>query len=206
MNRYNDPRRQLQRLNAAGLPLRPFEAGQAGQQSQLPDFGGIAQAGKVWETSKQNYQQAQQGDLTIENLRHAGRTAAAGADMAESNRDVTIEENKYQLGEGKYNTRTFTDSLRKLELDLKENQKAMGELDLQMKRDLQESGVLGKKAQAELDLMLQNITKGNKYLDTQDDLDAARDMIVNKMKEGGMNIWEAFAISILTAMSQKMSH
>ena len=82
----------------------------------------------------------------------------------------------------------------------------MGELDLQMKRDLQESGVLGKKAQAELDLMLQNITKGNKYLDTQDDLDAARDMIVNKMKEGGMNIWEAFAISILTAMSQKMSH
>ena len=126
--------------------------------------------------------------------------------MAESNRDVTIEENKYQLGEGKYNTRTFTDSLRKLELDLKENQKAMGELDLQMKRDLQESGVLGKKAQAELDLMLQNITKGNKYLDTQDDLDAARDMIVNKMKEGGTNIWEAFAISILTAMSQKMSH
>ena len=82
----------------------------------------------------------------------------------------------------------------------------MGELDLQMKRDLQESGVLGKKAQAELDLMLQNITKGNKYLDTQDDLDAARDMIVNKMKEGGTNIWEAFAISILTAMSQKMSH
>ena len=189
MNRYNDPRRQLQRLNAAGLPFAAFEAGQAGQQSQLPDFGGIAQAGESLGNFQTNYQQAQQGDLTIENLRHAGRTAAAGADMAESNRDVTIEENKYQLGEGKYNTRTFTDSLRKLELDLKENQKAMGELDLQMKRDLQESGVLGKKAQAELDLMLQNITKGNKYLDTQDDLDAARDMIVNKMKEGGMNIW-----------------
>ena len=46
MNRYNDPRRQLQRLNAAGLPFAAFEAGQAGQQSQLPDFGGIAQAGK----------------------------------------------------------------------------------------------------------------------------------------------------------------
>ena len=25
MNRYNDPRRQLQRLNAAGLPLRPLK-------------------------------------------------------------------------------------------------------------------------------------------------------------------------------------
>ena len=38
MNRYNDPRRQLQRLNAAGLPFAAFEAGQVGQQSQLPDF------------------------------------------------------------------------------------------------------------------------------------------------------------------------
>ena len=75
-----------------------------------------------------NYQQAQQGDLTIENLRHAGRTAAAGADMAESNRDVTIEENKYQLGEGKYNTRAFTDSLRKLELDLKGESEGNGRI------------------------------------------------------------------------------
>ena len=184
MNRYNDPRRQLQRLNAAGLPFAAFEAGQADNKVSYQTLRNSA-SGESLGNFQTNYQQAQQGDLTIENLRHAGRTAAAGADMAESNRDVTIEENKYQLGEGKYNTRTFTDSLRKLELDLKENQKAMGELDLQMKRDLQESGVLGKKAQAELDLMLQNITKGNKYLDTQDDLDAARDMIVNKMKEGG---------------------
>ena len=30
MNRYNDPRRQLQRLNAAGLPFAAFQAGQAG--------------------------------------------------------------------------------------------------------------------------------------------------------------------------------
>ena len=206
MNRYNDPRRQLQRLNAAGLPFAAFQAGQAGNQSQLPDFGGIQQAGQSLGDFMTNFQQAEQGKLTLDNLKEAGRSASAAADVAESNRDVTLEENIYQLDQGKFNTRAFLDGSRDVELRMKEHQRDLAELDLKMKQELNDSGKLTEKLQAEIDLLLQNIVKGKKYLETQDDLDNARDMIVNKMKEGGTNIWEAFAISILTAMSQKMSH
>ena len=56
-----------------------------------------------------NFQQAEQGKLTLDNLKEAGRAAKAAADVAESNRDVTVEENNYQLDQGKFNTRAFLD-------------------------------------------------------------------------------------------------
>lgn len=192
MNRYNDPSRQLQRLNAAGLPFAAFAAGQAGQQSNLPDTSGF--------DFMDNYATAKQMELIKDQL----RGLAADADVKENLRDVSNEETKFML-EGEYqNGKWRTHAARSKEVDMRQkaailgitrNNKAISDVEVRVVEALEKNRL--DVAQAQLDRLLLDLDIGWQSLENERIRVAGRNEIIRRLEKGGLSLIEAIMIQVM---------
>lgn len=200
MNRYNSPQQQLMRLNAAGLPFAAFAAGQAGQQSSLPDTSGFG-----GESFMQNYSQAKQLDLLKQQIRKLG----ADADISENLRDVSDQETMVALedsGYGRTNAGMNKEAdyrIKSAALAVAKNQKQISDIELRIKRATE--GVEKQKAYKALDLMLLQLGIGGQAMENERVRQAARNKIVATMEKNGLTLMEAILLQVMSGLSAQAS-
>lgn len=204
-NIYNSPVSQLARLKAAGLPYAAFEAGQAGAQSQLPDFSGFDNIGNA---VGMGIQQSNQVKMFTELL----RKAMADADVSENLRDVSNEETIGSLGytykdpEGKMVPIARISKL--LDFQLKEYgtwsakyRSEMEKIDNLIKSARFKDGSLLAQAQEEFNRIVNANKLADQLYKSNEAKNAAFQKIVNTMSKGGLNFFEALLIQMLSSMS-----
>lgn len=203
MNRYNDPRSQLQRLNAAGLPFAAFSQGQAGNQSTLPDMSGIGESIASYATSR-----LQQEQLKL--LKEQTRKASAEADITETNRDVLRDEAEFSLFGGIVEDGILRSNAylsKRLDFQMKQNaafmqkyEKDIREIDALFKSDQYESGRMKKVAEQELDALINKNDLMKQVWNTNDKQNAARNEIIGRMQKNGLNLAEAMFLVIMQSL------
>lgn len=207
-NRYNSPFQQVQRLKAAGLPFAAFSAGQAGNQSQLPDFSGFDNIGNAVNSG---INQSNQIDMFRELLRKAG----FDADIRENEAALSAED-FLEMGmsgrviNGEYITNQRF--MKRMEIEMKEMdwwykryEGRIKEIDAKIKEDLAASGKLSEGAEAEIDRLLLSNKLLRQQLKSNDDRAAAQAKIVETMSKGGLSFWEALMLQVLGGLSGGIS-
>lgn len=208
MNRYNDPRAQLQRLNAAGLPFAAFAQGQSGSQSSLPDTSGI-QAGATEAVS--NYFINRMQNEQIDMLRNQKRGVIADADIKELQRDILKEEADAALNNGiidesgfmrsnAFMSKKYDYQMKEYEMFMKRYDKDMKEIDSLFQSENYKNGNMQKKFEAEIDaITLRNRLFRQAFTDARTQT-LARNNIIARMEKNGLNFAEALFIVIMNAI------
>ena len=206
-NRYNDPRSQLARLNAAGLPFAAFTNGQAGNQSSIPD---VSQLGSNISDYMSNRIQQEQAKLLKEQIRNASATA----DMTEYQRDIAKEQRDAVLMQGEFDwmgqkrSLAYLDKerdyrIKKLDEWFKENDKKVKEVESQFRITNFDNGNEQKKLEAEIDKLILSNDLARQALKDNETRTLARNQIIDMMKDsnGKLSLIEAITIQIMNAMS-----
>lgn len=203
MNAYNDPRAQIQRLMRAGLPAAAMGTGMAGMQSQLPDLSGLGNAiTNVFESD----QQRTRGQIMLEELRRA----AAEADSAGYNRDQLREETKGGLSpyvdSDLYDTKgkSFLEVGKVQQFYIQNNAMKIQAEDGRIKmldrkfKELMNKGdkesLAYKQAEAQLDMLLLDLDFKGLNLENERNRTAAKRTIMNRLQQGGLNLFEALLL------------
>lgn len=208
MNRYNDPRAQLQRLNAAGLPFAAFAAGQAGQQSTLPDLTGLGQGFEAFGNYFVNKNQIVQHDILKEQL----RGAASSADILGNQKLISDAETDAMMKYGATDVfgkqvplatkmKHFEYLIKEQELFMKENENKLKTIDTIVKQGLYDAGRLSEEANALIDatILKNNVLKN--MLKTQEMQTAGKQLIFDRMKQNGLSFAEALFMVAIQAIS-----
>jgi len=193
MLRYNSPKAQISRLRAAGLPFAAFTAGQAGNQSSLPDVSGIGAAGNTL-SSYFGSRNDQQDYRVKKNL----------ADVSDADTRALLEGTYEMFGQKDMNP---VEIKRKLEaitniyaLDNAANEQLVKQIEYSFKQGLSKED-LRKKWDAEIDKLLIGNKLGNQVFDNTEKVTAARNTIIDQMMEGGLGFGEALLMVLMQSLS-----
>lgn len=214
MNRYNDPRAQLQRLNAAGLPFAAFAQGQAGSQSSLPDTSGVAeginQGAANFMMNRMQKKQIELIDEQIKTQKALERKTWSDALFSHSQARVASAEADEKLSEyGSINEKPSNlaflmgkeREIKELEVFTKKYDNEIKRIDSLFKSEAYQSGKLTKQLDAEIDgLLLRNDLARQQFKDNQTRT-VARNEIIDRMKKNGLSVGEALVIQIMNALT-----
>lgn len=215
MNRYNDPRAQLQRLNAAGLPFAAFSQGQAGSQSNLPDMSGIGEGIKnTGILYLQNQMQKKQIEMLNEQIETAKATTrktwaeARTAHAVARETDERVNENLSEFGFPRITPPSNLAWLmeqdrevKSLDTDMKKYDRDMKEIDSLFKSDQYKSGRMVKLVQAEIDNLLAKLDITKQLYNNNEKATIARNELIARMEKGGLSFGEALIIQVMNALT-----
>lgn len=210
-NRYNSPFEQIKRLRAAGLPFAAYAAGQAGNQSQLPDFSGFNMVGNA---VGQGITQSNQVKMFRELLRKAGFDADIRFNEREISNEETIGALSYTFEDPFGQDVSIARGNKLLDFRIKEygswiaqHNARVTEIDRLIKESRFESGKLMDMAEAEYDKLIQSNKLMKQAYDTAESKNAAFQKIVDTMKgsDGELSFWQALLLQFVGAMSGGVS-
>jgi len=197
MNRYNSPKKQLSRLRAAGLPFAAFTAGQAGNQSTLPDVSGIGAAGDT--LSKYFGSRNDQVDYRVKkNL----------ADISDEDTKALFD-NSYGPAEAPTNPIRIKRQLEAIQnlydMDNSSNRRLMEEMDKEFRLGNYNDGTMKKRYDAETEKILLGNRLGEQLFKNTEILTAARNELIGRMQKDGLSFMEALLITVLSSVSGSMN-
>lgn len=207
MNKYNDPRAQLQRLNAAGLPFAAFSQGQAGNQSSLPDLSGIGDGISSYMTNRVQQQQMKLLNEQIDKAKAEADTAFYHSQIAKDEADAAL--NSGSVIDGISRSNAYIHKLREYEMHgmsqfIQQHEYDMKKIDLAIKSSDYESGRTKQRTEAEIDNLLAKNKLAQQVWTTQDDQHKARHKIIATMEKNGLTFMEAMLLQILEGLGGGM--
>lgn len=208
-NRYNSPKEQARRLREAGLPMAAAESFD-NTQTSLPDVSGIGKGtdrfGGYYEVAK-TLKEVSILDNQILYWAHQAGLAGLDLNMSQSEKDWLLD--KGILGEDgklinnfsmlKENELKISDALAKL----KYHEAEIKGLEENVKRYTtdEEEKIIEKK----LESLILNITSGWQDFDNTHNFTEAKNKIIDMIKEGGMNGFEALMLMVLQGFTASIS-
>lgn len=210
MRAYNDPAKQLQRLNQAGLPMAAMGGSLANTQSQIPDFSGIAQAGEGLGGFLQNYQTQTQIDLMKEQIRNA----QIGGNISFLDFLTKNEDTRFNLSPAEgYDNKTNRWVSNQMDQDIKTaarwievNKQTISALETGLAEARFKSGDMDKKWQEEFDAIVNKNKLMKQLYDNVESEKAAANRIRAAFEEGGLTLAEAFFMELMRALSGGVSN
>lgn len=209
MNRYNDPRAQMQRMLSAGLPVSAMGSLSAGEQSQLPDVGGIGDnISNYFQSFLQMKQQEMlQGQIKGQGISNEmqgyladimGEEAAAGLEAGGFDTFGNARSNAFMSKAAEY-------EMKQVGLKVQKNQERISSVEADLKERLAESGYFDKEAKAKLDSLLVELDIKGLQENNMKAQTIARDTILKRMSRNGISLGEAILLQVMNSLSGGVS-
>lgn len=203
-NRYNSPVEQIRRLRQAGLPFAAFQAGQAGNQAQLPDLSGYDMMGSAIGTG---ISQANQATIFKELLSKAQSDAGIASNL------FGISEEEFKAGMGHFSKGPMGNDInmfqysKLLDIQAKEysvwiskHREKIEKIDKLIKEARFEDGTLMDEAIARMNSVMLSNDLAKQAWNTNDSRNRAAQRIVDTMSKGGLSFLEALFLQIIGSL------